>query len=175
MTGPGRPDREARCARIIERAADAGLTIATAESLTGGAVVAALVDAPGASRSLAGGAACYSYAAKTRVLGVDAALLEREGAVTADVARAMARGALDAYGADVAVATTGVAGPGPDERGVPAGTVHLAVAARWGSEEARELRLDGDRARVRSASVDAALDLLETALWTDQAPHSTDR
>lgn len=175
MTGPGRPDREALCARIIERAADAGLAIATAESLTGGAVVAALVDVPGASRCLAGGAACYSYAAKTRVLGVDSALLEREGAVTVDVARAMARGALDAYGADVAVATTGVAGPGPDERGVPAGTVHLAVASRWGSEEVRELRLTGDRARVRRASVDAALDLLETALWTDQAPHSTDR
>lgn len=211
----GRAARE-----VVEAAAAAGLMLATAESLTAGAVVAALVDVPGASRCVAGGAACYTYAAKTAVLGVDADLLAREGAVNAATAFAMARGALAAYDADLAVSTTGVAGPGPDERGVPAGTVHLAVAASPralmrlhgrgaaggaaetavgnaadrvvadradqsasdGTDRAvgnaadrsvgdgggilavRELRLPGDRPAVRAASVDAALDLLGTAI-----------
>lgn len=148
-------------AQVVARAADAGVMIATAESLTGGLVVARLVDVPGASRCVAGGATCYSLAAKTRLLGVDADLLEREGAVTAQVAREMARGALRAYTAGIAVATTGVAGPGPDERGVPAGTVHLA-AVRADGGEVRELalRLAGDRAEVRERSVLAALQLL---------------
>lgn len=154
--------------------------IATAESLTAGALVARLVDAPGASGCIAGGAACYSYAAKTRVLGVDPGVLERDGAVTAEVAAAMARGALDVYGADVALATTGVAGPGPDERGVAAGTVHVAIAMtgatarRLRPEEAaqsegttvltRSLRLVGDRSEVRMGTVRAALALLDEAL-----------
>lgn len=156
--------------RILDRAAAAGVWLATAESLTAGAVVAALVDVPGASRSVAGGAACYSYAAKTRVLGVDAAELARDGAVTRSVAVAMARGALAAYGADLAVSTTGVAGPGPDERGVAAGTVHLAVAAgprladRPGIDRAREVHLSGDRSAVRAGAVEAALALLDEAL-----------
>lgn len=151
-------------ARIISRARARGWTIATAESLTGGAVVARLVDVPGASAVIAGGAACYSYEAKTRVLGVDAAVLEATGAVTAEVASAMAAGALALYDADLAVATTGVAGPGPDERGVPEGTVHLALAHRDGRGLTREVRLSGGRARIRALSVDAALSLLDEVL-----------
>lgn len=151
-------------AAVITRAAGRGWMIATAESLTAGGVVARLVDVPGASAVVAGGAVCYSHAAKTRVLGIDAALLERTGAVTAQVATEMAAGAQTLYDADLAVATTGVAGPGADQRGLPAGTVHLAVARRDGLTAARQLQLAGDRARVRADAVDAALAELAAAL-----------
>ena len=90
-------------AAVITAARERGLTISTAESLTAGALVARLVDVPGSSAVIAGGAACYSYAAKSRVLGVDDTLLEREGAVTAVVARQMAAGARTLYETDVAI------------------------------------------------------------------------
>jgi nicotinamide-nucleotide amidase len=151
-------------AALVARAAERGLWIATAESLTAGAVVARLVDVPGASAVIAGGAACYSYSAKSRVLGVDADLLTATGAVTAEVAVAMAEGALSLYDADLAVATTGVAGPGPDERGAPEGNVWIALAARGRGTRARELHLSGGRARIRADAVDAALEELSTAL-----------
>lgn len=151
-------------AAVITRAAEQGLTLATAESLTAGAVVARLVDVPGASAVIAGGAACYSCSAKTRVLGVDASLLVEMGAVTAEVAAAMAEGALALYAADVAVATTGVAGPGPDAHGVPAGTVHLGLARSGRTTRTRELHLTGGRARIRAATVAAAIDELAAAL-----------
>ncbi|AXK47135.1 nicotinamide-nucleotide amidohydrolase family protein [Brachybacterium saurashtrense] len=138
--------------------------LATAESLTAGALVARLVDVPGASAVVAGGAACYSYEAKTRVLGVEAEELARTGAVTASVAAAMAQGALSLYRADLSVSTTGVAGPGPDERGVPEGTVHLGLARPGAPTLTRELRLSGGRARIRALSVEAALALLVEAL-----------
>lgn len=145
---------------VIEALRRAGRMIATAESLTGGALVARLVDVPGASDVVAGGAVCYSYAAKHRVLGVDAAELERTGAVTGSIARAMAEGALALYDCDIALATTGVAGPGPDERDTPAGTVFLALARSNGRTLVRELDLDGDRAEVRAATVLHSLQLL---------------
>lgn len=159
-----------RCARIIERAGRAGLSVATAESLTGGALVSALVDVPGASTCIAGGAVCYSLDAKARLLGVDAGLLARTGAVTEEVAQAMARGARTLYAAEIAVATTGVAGPGPDERGVAAGTVHLALALADPSAAegerviTRTLALEGDRSEVRHGAVQAALSLLDSVL-----------
>lgn len=156
---------------IVAAATRRGLALATAESLTGGALCSALVDVPGASRAVAGGAVCYSYAAKARLLGVDAARLEADGAVTAEVAEAMARGALELYGADLAVATTGTAGPGPDERGVPAGTVHLAFARRDSAGnvavEREEHRFDGERQEVRAQSIDAGLRLLLRAIEGD--------
>lgn len=149
---------------IVARARELGLRIATAESLTGGAVVARLVDVPGVSDVLAGGAVCYSYEAKHRVLGVDARVLERTGAVTAEVAEAMARGALSAYGCELTVATTGVAGPGPDARGIPAGTVVLACGRPDGPIAVREVHLSGDRAAVRAAAVEEALRMLQENL-----------
>lgn len=149
---------------VIAAAAARGWMLATAESLTAGAVVARLADVPGASAAIAGGAACYSYEAKTRVLGVDPDLLTDTGAVTAQVAAAMAEGALALYGADLAVSTTGVAGPGPDARGVAEGTVLLGLARRDRPTLTRELRLSGGRAEVRSRSVDAALAMLAEAL-----------
>lgn len=151
-------------ADVIAWARARGWMLATAESLTAGAVVARLIDVPGASAVVAGGAACYSYAAKTRVLGVDADELDRTGAVTAEVAAAMARGARELYAADLAVSTTGVAGPGPDERGVPAGTVWLALAQGDGPVSTRQLHLAGDRGQVRAAAVDAAIAELARAL-----------
>lgn len=151
-------------ASVIAAARERGWSLATAESLTAGAVVARLVDVPGASAVVAGGAACYSYAAKTRVLGVDEALLQRTGAVTAEVAAAMAEGAQRLYDADLVVATTGVAGPGPDALGVPEGTVHLGIARRGAPTRTREVRLSGGRARIRAAAVQAALDELAVEL-----------
>lgn len=162
-------------ASLIARASAQGFSIATAESLTAGALVARLVDAPGASAAIAGGAACYSYEAKTRVLGVDAGLLARTGAVTAEVATAMAEGALRLYGADLAVSTTGVAGPGPDERGTAQGTVFLGLARRGRRTATRELRLSGGRAEIRTRTVDAALQLLDEALAEQQPPSSAPR
>lgn len=156
-------------APVIAAARARGLWLATAESLTAGAVVARLVDVPGASAVIAGGAACYSYAAKTRVLGVDAAELAARGAVSAEVARQMARGALELYDADVAVATTGVAGPGPDERGESAGTVWIAVARRGQEPEAQRHQLEGDRPTVRRAATDAAVRALAEALAREPA------
>lgn len=149
---------------VIARAAEHGLMIATAESLTAGAVVARLVDVPGASAVIAGGAACYSYAAKTRVLGVDAALLEGRGAVNAEVAGAMAEGALALYDADLAIATTGVAGPGPDDRGAAEGMVWLGLARRGAATVTRELHLSGGRAMIRARTVDLAIEMLAEGL-----------
>ena len=138
--------------------------LATAESLTAGALVARLVDVPGASAVIAGGAACYSLDAKTRVLGVDPALLARGGAVTTEVATAMAEGALSLFASDLAVSTTGVAGAGPDDRGVAEGTVVLGLARRDRPTLIRELRLSGGRARIRRRTVEAALGMLAAAL-----------
>ncbi|MCL6422077.1 nicotinamide-nucleotide amidohydrolase family protein [Brachybacterium sp. JHP9] len=164
--GPDRLEEEsaAIAQEVVQRAAARGLRLAAAESLTGGLLAARLIDVPGASACVAGGAVCYALDAKTDVLGVDAQLLRREGAVTAEVARQMARGAARLYRADLALATTGVAGPGPDDRGVPAGTVWIALASRSGPALVRELRLSGDRAQVRGEAVRAALALLRDRL-----------
>jgi nicotinamide-nucleotide amidase len=144
-----------------------GLTLAVAESLTGGALCDAFVSVPGASAVLRGGVVAYATPVKASVLGVDAALLEREGPVHPDVARAMADGvrrALAVAGrpADVGVATTGVAGPEP-QGGRPVGTVFAGVAV---GERlvAVEGRFAGDRAAVRAAAVGLALDALRDTL-----------
>ena len=149
-------------AAVIAAARERGWLLATAESLTAGAVVARLVDVPGSSAAVAGGAACYSYAAKHRVLGVDAAELERTGAVTPSVAAAMAEGALALYAADLAVSTTGVAGPGGGTRMKPVGTVHIACA-RENRAMLHEMLQLGDIGRdaIRMASVEAALNLIQ--------------
>lgn len=156
---------------MISAAAARGLSVATAESLTAGALVARLVDVPGSSAVVAGGAACYSYLAKQRVLGVDAAVLASQGAVCAEVARQMAAGARALYAADLAISTTGVAGPGPDERGVDAGTVFLALDRAGEESMVEELHLTGSRAQVRTATVDAALDLLLRSLTEERIVH----
>lgn len=143
-------------AALIERR----LTVATAESLTGGLVCASLTSVAGSSETVRGGVVSYASDVKAGLLGVDAARLAAVGAVDARVAEQMAVGVRRLLGADVGLSTTGVAGPGPSE-GVPAGTVFVAAAGPWASGVVvRGLQLDGDRAEVRRASVDAVLQLL---------------
>lgn len=149
-------------ATLIAELTGRGLTIATAESLTGGGLVARLVDVPGASRVVRGGVCTYAVDTKASVLGVSQSRLELTGPVDEDVARQMARGARSLFGADIGVSTTGVAGPGPAD-GFEAGTVHIACAHPAG-EEHRLLRLQGDRAAVRAGAIDAALLLVRDVL-----------
>lgn len=144
-------------AAVVEALRGRGWTLAVAESLTGGLVCARVVDVPGASRVLRGGVVAYTLDAKRSVLGVDATLLDEVGAVHADVAAQMAAGVRRLLSADLALATTGVAGPGPDGRH-PAGTVEVACVSPTGTTT-RSLRLSGSRDDVRRASVDAALTL----------------
>jgi nicotinamide-nucleotide amidase len=139
-----------------------GATLAVAESLTGGALTAALVTVPGVSAVLRGGVVAYASDLKRDLLGVDAELLATEGAVHPEVARQMAVGAARRLGASHAVATTGVAGPGPAD-GRACGTVHVAVATP-GAVRVRSLVLAGGRAALRAASVTAALALLAGTL-----------
>ncbi|MGO3796734.1 MAG: CinA family protein [Pauljensenia sp.] len=140
------------------------LTIATAESLTGGALCARLVDVPGASETVRGGVCTYATELKAQVLGVDRDHLALTGPVDGEVAIEMAAGAAHLMGADIALSTTGVAGPGPAD-GHQAGTVHIACHHPGGAAH-RELHLRGSRAEVRRGAVDAALDLLGDVLRT---------
>ena len=136
----------------------AGATVATAESLTGGLVVAALVSVPGASDVVRGGVVAYAADVKSGVLGVPGALIAERGTVDDQVARAMAEQARLTCAATYGVATTGVAGPDASE-GHPPGTVHIAVAGPAGISH-RLLSLSGDRDAVRRGTVTAALELL---------------
>lgn len=149
---------------LLAAAQDRGLTIAVAESLTGGLVCDALVSVPGASRTLRGGVVAYATEVKHSVLGVDADLLAKVGPVHAEVARQMAHGAARVLGASLGLATTGVAGPGPQDD-VAAGTVVVAAVLRDGRHLVRERRWDGDRPAVRAAAasavLEAALELLD--------------
>ncbi len=152
-------------AEALRSLADRGETLAVAESLTGGLVAAELTAVPGASRVFRGSVTAYATELKRDVLGVDGALLAERGAVDPRVAAAMARGVRDRLGAGWGLATTGAAGPDPQD-GKPVGTVYVAVAGPQGSAEVPVAALDlaGDRAAIRAATVVAALDLLVDAL-----------
>lgn len=141
-----------------------GWSLAVAESLTGGAVCDRLVAVPGASQVLRGGVVAYATAVKATVLGVDATLLAERGAVDPQVALAMAHGVRRLLDAQVGMATTGVAGPDPQD-GAPVGTVYVAVVTP-AQAQVRRLQLDGDRARVRAGAVEAVL-LLALQLAAD--------
>ena len=149
-------------AALVGELAARGLSIATAESLTGGALVARLVDIPGASRVVRGGVCTYATDTKASVLSVSRERLELTGPVDAEVAEQMASGARALFGADIALSTTGVAGPGSAD-GHEAGTVHVACAAPGGVLH-RLVHIPGDRGAVRAGAVDAALALLREAL-----------
>lgn len=154
----------ADAAGLLGLLADGGWTLGTAESLTGGLLAATLVEVPGASRVFVGSVVAYDPAVKTSLLGVDQDLVARVGTVDEQVAAQMARGARRVLGSDLALATTGVAGPGPSE-GHPAGTVWLACA--WaGGVATRRLALTGERAAVRAASVAAAIGLAHEVALT---------
>jgi nicotinamide-nucleotide amidase len=146
----------------------AGRRIATAESCTAGLVAARLTDRPGSSDYVAGGVVAYSNEAKVQLLGVDPALIEAHGAVSEPVAEAMAAGALQRFGADTAVATTGIAGPGGGTAEKPVGTVCFSVMlgppGAEGRTETRTLRLPGNRSDVRERSTTVAMHLLRRVL-----------
>ena len=139
---------------------DRGLTVATAESCTGGLLAGRLIDRPGSSAYVQGGVVSYSNAAKTALLGVPAEMIEQHGAVSPEVARAMADGARAALDADVGIGITGVAGPDGGTPAKPVGYVCLCVTTASGAVLARDRRLPGSRADVRDRSVDAGMHLL---------------
>ena len=144
----------------------AGRTIATAESCTAGMVAARLTDRAGSSDYVAGGVVSYSNQAKIDLLGVDADLLAAHGAVSEPVAEAMVAGALARFGADTAVAITGIAGPGGGSAEKPVGTVCFSVRLAEGPTLTRTLRLPGDRTDVRERSTTVAMHLLRSILVT---------
>lgn len=154
-------DGAERFARVGEALTRRGLRLATAESCTGGMVAAGFTAHAGASAYFEAGYVTYSNAAKERMLGVSSVALARHGAVSEEVALEMLDGALRA--ADMAVAITGIAGPGGGSPDKPVGTVWIAAGTAE-RHMARRFQLDGDRARVRADSVTAALDLLEALI-----------
>lgn len=176
MSRDGRPDGDDKilvrppddAASLLDLLRARGLTLAVAESLTGGMVAARLVDVPGASAVLRGGVVAYATDLKAALLGVDAGLLGREGAVHPDVAVQMAQGARSRLGADVGLATTGVAGPDPQD-GHPPGTVHVAVVTATGSRVASPV-VAGTRADVREHAVREVLALARVVLAQDDEP-----
>lgn len=137
----------------------AGKRLATAESLTGGGIGAALTSVSGASAVYAGGIISYTNEVKHALLGVPTELLDTLGAVSGPVAQAMAQGARAALNADIAVSVTGLAGPGGDEFGHPVGTVFIGYADEK-TAFAREYHFDGDRDEVREQTICAALELV---------------
>ncbi|MGE2722227.1 competence/damage-inducible protein A [Mycolicibacterium celeriflavum] len=141
-----------------------GRRIATAESCTGGLLAARLTDLAGSSAYVAGAVVAYANDAKSELLGVDPALIETYGAVSEPVAEAMAAGALNRFGADTAIAITGIAGPGGGTAEKPVGTVCFSLILAEGTTVTRSMRMPGDRADVRERSTTVAMHLLRRAL-----------
>lgn len=156
----GRPD--AGASALVARLRDLGLTIGTAESLTGGLVCGALTSVPGASSVVRGGVVAYASEVKADVLHVDRGTLAREGAVSGAVAAELAQGVCAVLGCDVGVSTTGVAGPEPADGRLP-GTVFVGACGPWGIL-VEQLSLTGDREQIRAATVRAALAHVAAAL-----------
>ncbi len=158
-------------ASVIQLCAGAGLLLATAESCTGGMIAAALTGVPGASAVFERGFVTYANAAKTDVLGVSAGLIAYVGAVSEEVARAMAEGALAHSPADLAVAVTGIAGPTGGTPEKPVGLVHFATARRGGAvRHAVHIFEQLDRDGVRLAAARQALAMLAAAALEPQTP-----
>lgn len=141
-------------------------TVAVAESCTGGLIAKRLTDVPGSSAYMLAGFVTYSNEAKIRDLGVPASLIETHGAVSEPVARAMAHGAIARTGADIAIAVTGIAGPGGGTAEKPVGLVWLALSRKNGNTDSRELRLMGDRELIRVRAAQAALAMMLAASRT---------
>jgi CDP-diacylglycerol--glycerol-3-phosphate 3-phosphatidyltransferase len=151
--------------RIGERLAARQLTVAVAESCTGGLLAAALTDQPGSSAYFQGGVVAYSNPVKKAVLGVPDELLETHGAVSAEVARAMAEGVRRLLLADLGLSVTGIAGPDADGSNKPVGLTHIWLAGE-GPGEGRGFKFDGDRWENRRRAVDEALNLILAHLPT---------
>lgn len=144
---------------LLELLGSRGLRLACAESCTGGMIGAAITETPGASSVFLGSAVTYSNEAKERILGVSHETLLAHGAVSPETAGEMVRGAMRAYGSDVAIAVTGIAGPGGATPEKPVGLVYIAVADGPRIVTSRNV-FDGDRAQVRSSTVREACRLL---------------
>lgn len=145
---------------LLDLYRQAGLKIATAESCTGGLIAGTLTEIAGSSDVVERGFVTYSNEAKTGMLGVPAELIEEVGAVSAEVAEAMAAGALARSQAEVAVSVTGIAGPGGATETKPVGLVYLGFCRRGGAPSHRRFVFPGDRQAVRAASLAAAFELL---------------
>jgi nicotinamide-nucleotide amidase len=154
-------DLTTRAAALLDLYRDRGLMIATAESCTGGLIAACLTEIAGSSAVVERGFVTYTNEAKGESIGVDMALIEAQGAVSGDVAAAMAAGALDHSRADSAVAVTGVAGPGGGSSEKPVGLVYVAGARRGRPPIVERHLFDGDRSAVRHQTVLAAFTVLE--------------
>ena len=176
MTGQGlsgdlSEDLRRAASRVLERCRAHGLTVATAESCTGGLVAGTLTEIAGSSDVVDRGFVTYSDAAKEAMLGVPAAILKRHGAVSRETAEAMATGTLAHAPVDFAVAITGIAGPGGGSADKPVGLVHFAAAARDGRLIHREKRFgDVGRSEVRLRAVAEALAMLEELAGEAAAP-----
>jgi nicotinamide-nucleotide amidase len=158
----GAPALAARAGAVLDSCRARGLRIAAAESCTGGLITALLTEIPGSSDVVERGFVTYSNEAKIEMLGVPETLIAEHGAVSAEVARAMAEGALAHSRADLAVSVTGIAGPGGATVTKPVGLVHLALARRGGATLALERRYgERDRAAIRAEAAADALHLLE--------------
>jgi nicotinamide-nucleotide amidase len=158
--------------RVDDQVAEllAGRRIGVAESCTGGLMAARLTERPGSSAYVAGGVVSYSDEAKAELLGVDPALIERHGAVSPEVASAMADGALARFEADTTIAITGVAGPGGGTERKPVGYVCWSAKRADGAVLARDVRLPGDRAEVRDRSTTVGMHLLRRLLRGEEFP-----
>ncbi|WP_270937986.1 CinA family protein [Falsiroseomonas oryzae] len=141
-----------------------GVTLATAESCTGGLIAAALTAIPGSSATVLAGYVTYSNEAKTRLVGVPEAMLAAHGAVSEPVARSMAEGALADSGAGIAISCTGIAGPSGGSAAKPVGLVFIGCARRGMETQVERHVFPGDRGAIRAATVDAAFGLIRRAL-----------
>ena len=146
--------------KLLEHCEAAGLRIVTVESCTGGLLAGCLTAVPGSSAVVERGYVTYSNEAKAEEVGVDPALIAAHGAVSGEVAAAMAEGALKTSPAELSASVTGVAGPGGGTDVKPVGLVFIGVARKKGSTVVEECRFPGDREAVRAASVEKALDML---------------
>jgi nicotinamide-nucleotide amidase len=157
--------------RVDDQVAEllAGRSLAVAESCTGGLMAARITERAGSSAYFAGGVVAYSNEAKASLLGIDPALIERHGAVSVEVAEAMADGALERFEADVGLSITGVAGPGGGTEAKPVGYVCWCVKLAGGPARARDTRLPGDRAEIRDRSTTVGMHLLRRLLRGEDA------
>lgn len=146
-------------AEVVAKLKELGRTLAVAESCTGGLVSAAITSVPGSSDVFLGGVVAYSNSVKETRLSVDPRLLEAHGAVSAEVAGAMAHGVRIKLGADYGISTTGIAGPGGGSEEKPVGLVFIGLEDDYG-QDVQMLQLKGDRAQVRRSATEAVLQLL---------------
>ena len=153
-----------KASSILKVCKQKGVTIITAESCTGGLIAGCLTEIPGSSSVIEGGFVTYSNQAKVSMLSVKLEQLDQYGAVSEEVARSMAEGALGSSKADIAVACTGVAGPGGATNTKPVGLVHLSCALKKHPTLHKSCNFSGERSTIRLATVKAAFELIEAQL-----------